>query len=170
MRKRLYFLMPDVKTARQVFGELLLSHIEERHIHMIAHDDALLTDLPQAGLLEKSNAMHGLWHGAFAGGATGAIAGTVVLLFPPSGLATGLGVVFIISLIGAIMGVWVAGMIASDVPNTSLRPFEHAIAQGQILMIVDVPRGSVEDVARAVKKHHPEADMRGLDPTIPAFP
>ncbi len=170
MRKRLFLLMPDVKTTRQVFGNLLLSHIDERHIHVVAKDGTPLTDLPEAGMLEKSDAMHGLWHGAFAGGATGAIAGAVVLLFPPSGFAMGMGVVFIISLIGAIMGVWVSGMIAADVPNASLKPFETAIEQGRILMIVDVPRTAVEDISRMVKKLHPEADMRGIDATMPVFP
>jgi hypothetical protein len=68
------------------------------------------------------------------------------------------------------MGVWVSGMIAVDVPNTKLRAFMGAVEKGKVLMIVDIPKDQVAEVSRMVKQHHPEADMRGLEPTIPAFP
>lgn len=170
MRKRLYLLLPDVRRAKQVFKELLLSHIEERYIHVMAREGTHLAELPEATVLQKSDAMHGLWHGLVVGGATGAVAGTVVLLFPPTVIGVSLGVVLAMALMGAVMGVWVSGMIASDIPNKNLAPFLKSVEQGKILMIVDVPRAKVADVSRMIKRHHPEADMRGVDPTIPAFP
>ena len=33
MRRRLYYMLPNVKTARAELDELLLARIEERHIH-----------------------------------------------------------------------------------------------------------------------------------------
>jgi hypothetical protein len=45
-----------------------------------------------------------------------------------------------------------------------------AAEKGKVLMIVDIPKDQVAEVSRKVKQHHPEADMRGLEPTIPAFP
>lgn len=170
MRKRLYFLLPDVRTARQVLNELLLARIEERHIHVLAKEGTSLQGLPEASVLQKSDAIHGVELGLIIGGATGAFAGVIAVLFPPAGLVMGLGVILATSILGAIMGVWVSGMIASDVPNTRLKKFVRPLEKGKILMIVDIPRRQVDKISRMIKKHHPEADMRGLDPTIPAFP
>ena len=170
MRRRLYFLLPGVKVAKKVFKELLLARIEERHIHVMAKEGVSLQDLPEATMLQKSDAIHGVELGLIVGGATGTLAGIVAVLFPPSGLAMGLGVILATAVVGAIMGVWISGMIAADVPNTRLRKFSRALEQGKVLVIVDIPKAQVDDVTQMIKKHHPEADMRGVDPTIPAFP
>ena len=82
----------------------------------------------------------------------------------------GLGVILITSIIGAIMGVWVSGMIASGVPNTHLERFAGEIERGKILMMVDVPKHKVEAITDVIREHHPDADVRGRDPTIPVFP
>jgi Na+-translocating ferredoxin:NAD+ oxidoreductase RnfE subunit len=74
------------------------------------------------------------------GGATGALAGVVAMMFPPSGLAMGLGVILAMSLIGAIVGIWASGMITADIPNTHLRKFSRDIEQGKILLMVMCPR------------------------------
>jgi hypothetical protein len=37
-------------------------------------------------------------------------------------------------------------------------------------MLVDVPKLRVEEIEDLVKRHHPEADVKGAEPTIPAFP
>jgi len=170
MRRRLYFLLPDTRSARQVLKELLLARIEERHIHTIARDGVRLGELPQATILQKSDAARALWSGFFVGGATGIIAGIAAVVFPPSGLTIGLGIILAAGLIGALMGIWVSGMIAAEVPNSQLRDFREAIDDGKVLMIVDVPKRELQHVSRAVRRHHPEADMRGVEPTMPAFP
>jgi uncharacterized membrane protein YeaQ/YmgE (transglycosylase-associated protein family) len=170
MRRRLYFVLPDVKRAKAAFNELLLSRIEERHIHFLARQGTSLNDLPEATMLQKSDEIHGLWLGLIVGGLTGALAGVVVLTFPPSGLVMGLGVILITSIIGAIMGLWVSGMIATGVPNTFLERFAGEIERGKILMMVDVPKHKVEEITDMIREHHPHAAARGRDPSIPAFP
>ena len=35
MRRRLYYVMPDLPSARRMMNDLLLARIEERHIHFI---------------------------------------------------------------------------------------------------------------------------------------
>lgn len=61
-------------------------------------------------------------------------------------------------------------MIGVDVPNTRLGQFEDAIDNGELLMMVDVKKDRAEEIGQLVKSHHPEADVEGTDPTIPAFP
>ena len=170
MRRRLYFLLPNVARARQAVDELLLARIDDSHIHVLAKDGIPLGDLPQANLLQRSDFVHGVELGISVGGATGVLAGLVAITFPPGGIALGGWTVLACALAGAVIGAWVAGMIGTDVPNSQLREFEEAVEQGQILMMVDVPRGKVDDVTRMIKRHHPEADMHGIEPTIPAFP
>jgi hypothetical protein len=170
MRRRLYFLLPNINLTRQVFNELLLARIEERHIHFLAREGASLGDLPEAGMLQKSDEIHGLWLGLTVGGGTGAAAGVVVLLFPPAGFVMSLGVVLVTSLIGAIMGMWASGMIASDVPNTHLEQFAKEIELGKILLMVDVPKHRIEEITDMIREHYPHADVRGRDPMIPVFP
>lgn len=161
MRKRMYFLLPDVRQARAVFKELLLARIEEKHIHVMAKDGTTLGDLPEATLLQKSDALHGAGLGLLVGGATGAAAGAMVLFFPPSGMVTGLGVILALAILGAIIGIWAAGMlIGTSTPSTHLEAFNDEIARGRVLMIVDVPNRRADEISRAIRKHHPDADMR----------
>ncbi|UCH52783.1 MAG: DUF1269 domain-containing protein [Pseudomonadota bacterium] len=170
MRRRLYFLLPNIEAARQAFRELLLARIDESHIHVMAREGTRLGDLPEATFLQKSDTVHGILLGLLLGGATGAVAGTVAVLFPPSGLPMGLGVILATSLIGAILGGWGAGVVGADVPSTRLNAFRDAVNHGQVLMIVDIPKGRVQEISRLVERRHPDADMRGLEPNIPAFP
>ena len=170
MRTRLYFLLPDVATARKVVDDLLLARIEEHHIHVLAKEGTEMQDLPEANLLQKSDFVHGVEQGLAVGGATGLLAGVAAVTFPPAGLVLGGGALLATTLAGAGLGAWLSGMIATDVPNSRLKEFESAIESGQILMMLDVPRLEVERFTALVKSHHPEADMHGNDPTMPAFP
>ncbi len=170
MRRRLYFLLPSVARARQVVDELLLARIDDHHIHVLAKDDLPLGDLPKANLLQRSDFIHGVEMGLGVGGATGVLAGLVAIAFPPGGVALGGWTVLACAVAGALIGAWVSGMIGTDVPNSQLKEFRSAVEQGQILMMVDVPKDRIETVTNMIKRHHPEADMHGIEPTIPAFP
>jgi hypothetical protein len=167
----MYFLLPDVKRARSVYQELLLARIEARHLHFLAKKGTDLGELPEATVLQKSDAVHGAGLGLAAGGLTGAVAGALVLLFPPAGVATGLWIVLAIALVGAIMGVWIAGIIGASTPSTHLEAFSDEIARGKVLLIADVPRDRIDEIARLIRQHHPDVHARGVDPTIPSpFP
>ena len=50
------------------------------------------------------------------------------------------------------------------------RVSQDAIQKGELLMMVDVPKTRVDEIDALVKKHHPEAEIEGTEPTIPAFP
>jgi hypothetical protein len=168
--RRLYFLVPDVRSAKAIVDELLLKRVEWRHIHVIAGKDVPLEELPQAHLAQTSDLLPALARGSAAGGVTGMLAGLVAMVFPPAGLTIAGGAVVLLTLAGAGFGAWMASMVGVDLPNTRLKRFEDAIAAGELLMIVDVPLQRVEEIEAVVKSHHPEADVQGTDPTIPAFP
>ena len=73
-RRRLYFILPDVNSAQTIEKELLLSKIDDSHIHYLAKDGVNLGRLHVANLLQRSDVLHGIGIGMIAGGITGALA------------------------------------------------------------------------------------------------
>ncbi len=170
MRRRIYFLVPNTQSARQVRDELLLDRIEDRHIHVLAREDIPLYGLNEASILQKSDFVHGAETGLAVGGGIGIVAGLVAVFFPPAGVDLQLVTILLTALLGAAFGAWVASMVASSIPNSRLKAFESAIAAGLVLMMVDVPPGRLDEIRKRVMAHHPEALNSGMEPTIPAFP
>lgn len=170
MTRRLYFLVPDIDCARQIVDALLLERIEERNIHVIAREDTPLEDLPEAGLLQKTDLVKAAERGIAVGGATGLLAGLVAVSFPPAGLVLGGGAVLLTTLIGAGFGAWASSLIGAGLPNSELRHFEKAIQSGQVLMLVDVRSDRMDQIAELIKAQYPEAEIAGTEPTRPAFP
>lgn len=168
--RRIYFLLPNVEVARKVVDELLLARIDEHHIHVIAKEGTPMEDLPEASLVQKSDLVPVLERGLAVGGATGILAGVVAVTFPPAGLALGGGALLAIALAGTGFGALMSTMIGISAPNSRLKKFEDAVNKGEMLMLVDVPKARVDEIETMVKQHHPDADIEGTEPTIPAFP
>jgi len=170
--RRLYFLIPNIDSAKTIVDELLLARIEARHIHVAAADHHALTaaHLPEASLLQESDFVPAVERGLAIGGATGILAGIAAVTIPGAALALGGGAILGIGLAGAGVGAWVSGMIGISAPSTRLKEFESAIEKGELLMMVDVAKARVEEITDLVRKHHPEAHIEGTEPVIPAFP
>lgn len=170
MRRRLYFLLPDVKSAKVVHNDLLLAKIDERHQHVIAQKGMELEDLPEADLRQKSDIFHGLQIGVVIGGLTGMILSAIAVSMDM--IVPGIEVWSIASLTlgGAFLGAFASSMIAINVSNTHLKQFRHDVAAGKILYMVDVRYKRIDEILELVRGQHPEADIRGFDPQIPAFP
>ena len=168
--RRLYFMVPDINTANTVVDELLLKRVDEHHIHVVAKEGTPMGDLPEANLLQKSDFIPAMERGLAVGGITGVLAGIAAVTFPPAGLVLGGGAILGTSLAGAGIGAWISGMIGMDVPNSQIEKFEGAIEKGEVLMMIDIPKTRVEEIEALVQQHHPDADMGGTEPHIPAFP
>jgi hypothetical protein len=170
MRRRLYFVLPDVDCARTMLNELLLARIECRHIHFLSRRDTLPEDLPEANVLQKTDIVHGAQVGIAIGGIVGAVAGALLVSFPPEGITLKLITVLVVAIGGAVFGAWASSMVASAVPNSRLRAFQHDMEGGKVLMMVDVPMRRVQEICELIARRHPEALSGGFEPTIPAFP
>jgi len=176
MRRRLYFVLPDLDSARRTADDLLLARIEHRHMYFLARRGMELHELHEATTLQKTDLVHGAELGLLTGGAIGLAAGALLVLGGPAGLGfgnfTALGnfTVLLSMLICAAFGAWVASMVGASVPNSRLLNFSRDIASGHILLMVDVPASRVETVRDLVHRRHPEAADRGIEPAIPAFP
>jgi hypothetical protein len=168
--RRIYFLVPDVPTARRIVDELLLARIEERHLHVLAKRGTPLEDLPEASLLQKSDFVPAVQRGLALGGATGILAGLVALTLPGAPLVIAGGVLLATSLAGAGVGAWLGGMVGMNVGNTRIQQFAEAIEHGSLLVMADVPHDRVEEIEERVRAHLPGVEIGGTEPRIPAFP
>lgn len=168
--RRIYFLVPDVESTTAIVDELLLARIEQRHIHIVAREGTPLGELPEAGVAQSTDLIPALESGVIAGGVTGLLAGVLAVTFPPAGLVLGGGAVLGLTAVSAGFGAWMAGMVGVGLPNRQLEKFESEIEAGQLLMMIDVPRIQVEQIEALVQRHHPEVELQGVEPNIPAYP
>lgn len=171
MRRRIYWLLPDLASARRTMNDLLLARIDESHIHFAAREDTDMAGLHPANILQTSDVVRAAQLGLVVGAAAGAVAGVLaVLFFSVSGDAPHWGVAAVLAIVGAPIGAWVASMIGVSVPSKRLARFEGAIEAGQLLLMVDVPRSRVADIEQMLASAHPEGHFEGEEPNIPAFP
>jgi hypothetical protein len=170
MRRRLYFLLPDLGSAIQTANDLLLARIEDQYMHFLARRGMSLGQLHEANPLQKSDAVHGAELGFAIGGIGGLLVGIYIYLTPPDGVALQLGTVLVSTVIGAIFGAWAASLVAMSVPNSRLKGFQRDIDAGRILLMVDVPPSRIQEIQDMVSRRHPEATAHGIEPTVPAFP
>src|SRR6267378_5430728 len=82
MRRRLYFLLPDVESARHTADDLLLARLEDRHMHFLARRGTDLGELHEASYLFKTDLLHGAGIGLMLGGIGGLILGAVIVAYP----------------------------------------------------------------------------------------
>ncbi len=165
-RKRIYFLLPDVKRCKAVVEELRQNDVNEHDMHVVARDDIPLEGMNRASKLQKTELGHGLELGVGVGGIAGMLGGLLAVTFPPAGLVLGGGALMIAAttLAGAGFGSIVSALIASDIPNHELESFQTAIDFGELLVIVDVPTARVDDMISLIKLHHPEVEIGVASP------
>ena len=161
MRRRLYFLLPDLESARRTADDLLLARIDDRHMRFLARRGTELDPLHEAGYLDKTDMVHGAAVGLALGAMIGALVGVMVVAYPPEGTNPQLVSILVGMLVGAPLGGWMASMAGAAVPNSRLRQFQADIDAGRVLMMVDVPFGRVDEVTELVVSRHPEAVPRG---------
>jgi hypothetical protein len=161
MRRRLYFVLPDVESARRSADDLLLARVEDRHMRFLARRGTELEPLHEAGYLDKTDMVHGAAVGLAIGAIIGALVGVMVVAYPPEGTNPQLVSVLVGMLVGAPLGAWMASMAGAAVPNSRLKQFQADIDAGRVLMMVDVPFGRVDEITDLVVSRHPEAVPRG---------
>lgn len=171
MRRRIYWLLPDLNSAKRTMDDMLLARIPEQHMHFVAREDADMTGLHAANILQTSDVVHAAQMGLVVGGAVGAVLGIVAaVFFPVVGTEPQWGIAAVLAMVGGAFGAWSSSMIGVSTPSSRLKRFEAAIEQGQILLMLDVPRSRVEEIETRLQALHPEAHLEGIEPNIPAFP
>jgi hypothetical protein len=166
----LYFLLPDVESARRTADDLLLARVEDRHMRFLARRGTDLGELHEASYLQKTDLMHGAALGLGLGGIAGLLLGLVIVTYPPEGTHPQLVAVLVAAVVGAVLGAWMASMAAAAVPNSRLKQFLPEIDSGKVLLMVDVPYAQIGRIRELVLGRHPEAVPGGQETRYPAFP
>jgi hypothetical protein len=165
MRRKLYFVLPDVKSAQGIMDELLLSRIEARHIHFHAKPEMDLQNLPKANVLEKSDILYCAVGGILCGAAFGFLGGLLAYMVPWWFGEVRLTVIPYCMVIGAVACAAWAGALATGIPSHRLETYKKEIEQGNVLMIVSVPLHKLMEVREMLLRRHPEAAYGGIWPT-----
>jgi hypothetical protein len=74
-----------------------------------------MNDLPPASPLQRSDLEPGIRDGLLAGGLTGTVVG---LLLNLSGLQLAPGMMLVMTLLGALFGIWAQSLVAVAVPKS----------------------------------------------------
>jgi hypothetical protein len=171
MRTRIYWLLPDVESAQETMDDLLLAHVEYRHMHFFGREDLDMRDLHAANVWQTSDVIRSAEMGLIIGASIGAMIGGLIAVFypivedtPQWGIAVGLAIG------GALFGMWTSTMIGVSTPSKRLKRFAPQIEQGQILLMLDLHRFQVEPITARLQARHPEAHFEGREPETPAFP
>lgn len=169
MRHRLYYLHPDIQSARRTLDELLLARIEERHIRFMTDGRPIPADLPEASVMHKTDLLHGAALGMLFGAGFGL--GLAFLIVSYLELNETRALVFMVStIIGLFLGGWAASMAGAAIPNSQLRQFQSELEKGKLLLIVDVPARRVTQIEEILQQRHPEMQFCGEDTHRPVFP
>jgi len=170
MRRRLYFVLPDLACAIRTANDLLLARIDDKYMHFVGRDGMSLGELHAATVAQTSDLRQSLQLGAGIGLVGGLLLGTYLMILPPDGLDLGVGTLIGCTIFGGMFGSWASTLIGLSVPNKRLEPFKREVDAGKILLLVDVAPERVEEVHKLVQRQHPDVGDRGEDPAIPAFP
>jgi hypothetical protein len=166
MLQRLYFTTPDAASARRLVADLVASGIDRTALHAVRAAAPLPDDLPRATAAQQRDTMAHieriLWAGLLALFFI-ALAGLVVALLGGSRIGTAVTVL-------VMAASFVAGALyAVRVPSTSLDELRGALAHGEIVLLVDVPRARVAEVETVVERRHPETVAGGTGWTLGAL-
>lgn len=159
--EKLIFLVNDHDDATAAVDVLHDMGITDDSISVIAREGTPLTDLPDAQQEDGSDIVPAFARGGAVGGVTGLIAGLAAVVFAPAGIVLGGAAVVATTIGGASFGAFASGLIGTSVPNSQLREYEDAVAEGQYLMIVEVADDRLEPLKARLTESHAHVKLQG---------
>src|SRR5205823_6402390 len=136
MRRRLYWMLPNIESARRCANDLLLARIEDRHMHFLARRGSDLGELNEASFLQKSDVRHSALVGGVLGGILGGLVAVALSFFPMGDWTINHAGVLLLIAFGIVFGIWTATLAGLSVPNSHLKRFADEIERGSVLLMV----------------------------------
>ena len=159
---RLYFLLPDEKTASKAVDDLARSGIDMRNLH--AHvKQVKASQLPAATRWQKMDLAQSLENVFWR---TDLVIFFMALVLFLVVLAMGSLYWSLVALALMLASFFLGERFAEYMPKVHLREFEHALSHGEVLLMVDVPKSDVAEVEERVRHFHPSAIPAGSSWTI----
>ena len=153
--KRLVYAFDSAPDARGAINLLLRNGVGENHLAVLAREDIQLGEIDhfREASLDVEPAMA---RGILTGSLIGLAAGSAALLFPALGVALSVTDVLWIMLGTAALGAWTSALIGASIPHKVQRTFDQEIAQGDVLLRVDVKSEEVDHISALLANAFPE--------------
>ena len=160
MFRRLYFLFPGVDGANHEAQKLVAAGVDQGHIHALARDGLRLDMMPPPTMLQQMDAGKFFesiaWNANLALFAIALLALTLFELWDFSASWS-------VAAVAVILTTLAMGFLFSNrIPNVHFDEFRDALAHGEVLLMVDVPRRRVAEIVGHVRHCHPEAILGGV--------
>ena len=161
-----FMVAQRVELAERLVGDLLHNGIQQQGVSVFAGRAGLL-GLPEGvSLFVVRRPAAAAWRGGVVGAALGLAVGLGVWT-----LAGALAVAAAVVALGALLGTLAAMLINSRYRRGTLGPLRQVVDAGDLVVRVRVPKDRLSQVEARVKSHHPEIQVRGVDPGgSPPFP
>jgi hypothetical protein len=171
MRTRVYWLLPDLASARATMEDLLQAGVELRRMHFVGREGCDLSGLHAANVLQTSDVIRSAGAGLVIGSAVGGMLGAVAAVsYPDAGEPAQWAFFPVLVVAGALFDLWTLSMIGISAPNKRLQRFAPELEQGRILLMLDVPVGRAEEIQARLQALHPEARRHDIEPELASFP
>lgn len=141
---------------------LVQARVDVAHIHFVGPEGMDMTELHAANVWQTSDVLRAAKAGWVIGSACGIVLGLAsALMFPDMGDDPAWEMALPLAILGGLVGAWSASMIGISIPSPGLQRFEGALAQGHVVLMVDLPRSRVQDIEALLRTAHPEARFEG---------
>lgn len=159
--KRLFFLVPELKMARDIVQDLENAGIKENDIHIVGKNQEALkrAHIPRAGLWQTSDLIPAIKRGAVIGIALSAAIYILVILMLPANMKIPLLGIVAIVLFGILFGLWASSLIGVGLQHPLIIKYEKYLQKGHYLMMVDSPEEREKELTRRVVRYHPGAKI-----------
>lgn len=148
-----YFIVKQVKTAKDLITVLTESGVNENNIGIVSNDEEIvLADLPEADLTEKSAIPESLKRGALLGSGSALLAGVLVSAFPIAGLTVGGAAIAAMTAGGAALGAWSATMIGISENSPLVKQFQDSLDQEKTLIFCELSSDEEQKVKSELKQ------------------
>ena len=163
MWRRIYCSFPDASRAREAVADLEALGVKRDQIHTVASTDIDIVGLPVASKAVLDDRVwfwdRAIWYGSLALFGV-ALTGAILALVAESLTWT------LVALLFATASYRFGEHFAVRVPHFHLAGMRVPLQHGEVVLMIDVPRGRVRKVEQQVSGKHPETAVGGVGWTI----
>jgi hypothetical protein len=162
--RRLYYIADDLPTTRAISESLHDEGITDWNFHVVAKDEDGLYrhHIHSATPIQQLDIVHTGERFAIIGTVVGLCAGGIAYF----SASLALPFVALITLVAALFGAWLGGMVGLSRENYKLEPFHEEIEAGRYLIMVDVKKESRARVREIMNMGFPRVRFCGKDSTF----
>lgn len=163
MNRRLYFIFSNNRQAEQAFADLKKAEVAPEHMHALSRADVDLGTLPPATEAQRNDLAGRMENLVWRSNLVLFALGLTALLL---GIYLGTTTLSLLGLVVMLLSFIAGAMFASLVPDAHVDEFRGALAHGDIVLLVDVPRQRHGEIEELMRQRHAAAVPGGSSWTI----